>query len=85
MDPLVDIDGVLSGHHLVDGRPPLLFLSFLSRGHLRRAKEATITFHTSTTQVCVSVCGGGVTLTLRIKEKSHDNVTGSIKLIHGSV
>lgn len=39
MDTLVDIDGVLSGHHLIDGWTPLLFLSFLGWGHLEKVKK----------------------------------------------
>lgn len=39
MDALVDVDGILSCHHLVDGRTALLFLSFLGRCHLNRKQD----------------------------------------------
>ena len=37
MYPLVDVDGVFPGDHLIDGRPPLLLLSSLLVGrHLEK-------------------------------------------------
>lgn len=40
MDPLVDVNGVLPGHHLVDGRSPLLLLAaFLCRSHLNTTEK----------------------------------------------
>jgi hypothetical protein len=38
MDPLVNVDGIFSGHHLVDGRTALLLATFLRRSHSARPK-----------------------------------------------
>lgn len=47
VDALVDVDGVLPGHHLVNGGAPLLlFASFLERRHLiyseNKARKTTV-------------------------------------------
>jgi len=49
MDPLVDVDGVLPGHHLVDGRSPLLLLAaFLCGSHLSTTEKHPRTHQTHT-------------------------------------
>lgn len=49
MDPLVNVDGIFSSYHLIDGRASLLFLTtFLCGSHLSKAEKHPYMHQTQT-------------------------------------